>query len=485
MIPLSIQQLCNHLTQKSCVFDFFNESNTLAEVTFHQVVTDSRVDCSGGLFVALEGDNFDGHDFINVAEQKGAVALLVSRKVSSKLPQIIVKNTTHGLGLVANLVRVLVNPIVIAITGSAGKTSVKEMLAKILRVHAGAEKILATEGNFNNEIGVPLTLLNLKPEHKFAIIEMGANHQGEIARCSLIAEQNIAAINNIAPAHIEGFGSIEGVAQAKSEIFSYLKNTGVAVINTDGDFADYLMKSANGSILTVSEQFNSDTLEGNKPSFSAVNQSANSDGCMTFELINDENKVSVALSNPGKHQVANSLMAAALASAAGANLGEIKKGLEQCSLVKGRLQAFAGMNGSLIIDDTYNASVISVKAAIDYLNSLNGISCLVLSDMAELGDDSVRYHQEIGQYAALKNIDELHAVGVFVQETLKAYGGNGCYYDDKVSLIDAIKNKISAQHKVLIKGARSGKMEEVVQALTATTQNQDEQQNTLGGGLKC
>lgn len=485
MIPLSIQQILNHFQQKNYAFDFVADSRASEQEICYQVVTDSRADCSKSLFVALEGDNFDGHDFIDTAESKGAVALLVSKKVPSKLPQIIVENTTHGLGLVANLVRVLVNPVVIAITGSAGKTSVKEILANILRVHAGSEKVLATEGNFNNEIGVPLTLLNLKPEHKFAIIEMGANHQGEISRCSLIAEQSIAAINNIAPAHIEGFGSIEGVAKAKSEILSYLGKNGVAIVNADGDFADFLMESAHCSVLTVSERLTSDNSESKQPSFFATNQAVNADGCMSFELVAGDEQISVALSNPGKHQVANSLVAAALASAAGANVNEIKKGLEQCSSVKGRLQVFAGMNGSLVIDDTYNASVISVKAAIDYLASLDGISCLVLSDMAELGDDSAYYHQEIGQYAALKQIDELHAVGFFVEETLKAYGDRGRYYGDKIELINAIKNTVTAQHKVLIKGARSGKMEEVVQALAATVQNQDGEKNTLGGGFKC
>lgn len=480
MIPLSIQQLLNHFTQKNCAFDFVKGSNVSDKITFHRVVTDSRVDCAKGLFVALDGDNFDGHDFIDTAESKGAVALLVSKKVSSKLPQIIIENTTHGLGLIANLVRTLVNPKVIAITGSAGKTSVKEMLANILKLHAGSEKVLATEGNFNNEIGVPLTLLNLKPEHKFAIVEMGANHQGEIARCSLIADQSIAAINNIAPAHIEGFGSIEGVAKAKSEIFAYLKESDVAVINSDGDFAEFLTRSVKSSLLTVSEKNNE-----KKASFTTTNPSLDVNGCMSFELVSDLKKVAVTLKNPGKHQVANALVAAALASAAGVELKTIQQGLELNSSVKGRLQSFAGINGSLIIDDTYNASVISVKAAIDYVASLNGVSILVLSDMAELGASSVDYHREIGEYAAEKNINELHVIGHFVQETLKAYGENGCYYDNKLALIDSIKSKITAQHKVLIKGARSGKMEEVVKALVATGNHQDEQQNTLGGGLKC
>jgi len=443
------------------------------DITINKVITDSRVDCRDALFIALKGENFDGHQFVEKAKHQGAKALLVQHSVESNLPQVIVSDTEKALGLVAKYVRDQVNPLVIGITGSAGKTTVKEMVASILRQKGN---VLATQGNFNNHIGVPLTLLRLNESDQFAVIEMGANHMGEIAYCASLAKPDISVINNVEAAHIEGFGSVEGVAKAKSEIYQALTDKGTAVINLDSNFADqWIEQFATLQKTTVSRHKNAN--------FVADNCQTQDNGNVTFTMQHTQDgnsqSISVQLPVPGMHNVSNALVAAALASAAGADMEMIKVGLETMVSVKGRLNQFKAANGALIIDDTYNASVASVKAATDYLASLSGTKVLVLGDMAELGDESDRYHREVGKYAKENNINQLLVSGQWVKHSADAFGDNAQWFENKEFLVSHLKSVIQSDYKILVKGSRSAQMEQVVDALVAVTA--DESNLNLGG----
>ncbi|GAA4363195.1 UDP-N-acetylmuramoyl-tripeptide--D-alanyl-D-alanine ligase [Kangiella marina] len=460
MIPLTLSAIADF-----CVGELIGDDLTIAKV-----MTDSRADCSGALFVALVGERFDAHEFITTAENQGAVALMVSRKVDSPLPQIIVQDTEKALGQLARFVRQEVNPKVIGITGSAGKTTVKELVASILRLKG---KVLATKGNFNNHIGVPLTLLELEQDHEYAVIEMGANHKGEIAYCASLAKPDVSVINNVEPAHLEGFGSIEGVAKAKSEIYQSLGESGTAIINLDCEFASqWLEEFIDCHKVTVSRH--------NDAHFSANNVHLNSEGLVTFDVIKrnltGKESTTVTLQLAGLHNVSNALVAAAICTQLDVDLGLIKDGLEQAGAVKGRLNMVAGQQGSLIIDDTYNASVGSVKAAIDVLVSKPGEAIFIFGDMGELGNESARYHQEIGQYAKDKGVKKLFATGTEVEHTVTTFGEGGELFAAKEALIEAVKKQLQPSQIILIKGSRSARMEQVVQAL------QEPQQTEKRGG---
>lgn len=465
MIPLKL----------SAIADFCVGKLHGKDLTVEKVMTDSRADCTDVLFVALVGERFDAHEFINTAENQGAIALMVSRKVDSELPQIIVEDTEKALGQLARFVRQEVNPKVVGITGSAGKTTVKELVASILRLvdTDSKESVLATKGNFNNHIGVPLTLLELNKEHEYAVIEMGANHKGEIAYCASLAKPNVSVINNVEPAHLEGFGSIEGVAEAKSEIYQSLGESGTAIINLDCEFASkWLEEFIDCHKVTVSRHKDAH--------FSANNVHLNSEGLVTFDLIKrhltGKDSVTVTLQLAGLHNVSNALVAAAICSQFDVELDTIKRGLEQAGSVKGRLNLIAGLQGCLIIDDTYNASVGSVKAAIDVLVSKQGEPIFAFGDMGELGTESARYHKEIGDYARQKGVKKLFAFGTEVAHTVKAFGDGAELFIDKNALIDAVRGQLDSTQVILIKGSRSARMEQVVLAL------QEPQQTEKRGG---
>ncbi|MHC9509894.1 UDP-N-acetylmuramoyl-tripeptide--D-alanyl-D-alanine ligase [Kangiella sp. M94] len=443
------------------------------DIEISRVVTDTRVDCREALFIALKGENFDAHKFVENAKNKGAKALLVEHSVATDLPQVIVGDTVKSLGKIAGYVRDKVNPLVIGITGSAGKTTVKEMVASILRQKG---KVLATQGNFNNHIGVPLTLLRLEETDQFAVIEMGANHIGEIEYCASIAKPDVSVINNVEAAHIEGFGSVEGVAKAKSEIYQALTSNGKAVINLDSAFSDeWIEQLTSLQKITVSRHKDAN--------FTADNCQIQDNGNVTFNMQHTHDgsaqTVSVQLPVPGMHNVSNALVAAALASAVGADMEMIKVGLEAMVAVKGRLNQFKALQGALIIDDTYNASVASVKAAIDYLASLSGTKVLVLGDMAELGDESAQYHREVGEYAKEKNIERLLVCGRWVKHSAEVFGQNAKYFDSKDLLVSYLRNIIQPDYKILVKGSRSAQMEQVVDELVAPAA--DEHNLNLGG----
>lgn len=449
MIPLKLSAIADF-----CVGKLIGD-----DLTIERVMTDSREDCTGALFVALVGENFDAHEFINTAKNQGAAALMVSKSVDSELPQIVVDDTEKALGQLARFVRQEVNPKVVGITGSAGKTTVKELVASILHLKG---QVLATQGNFNNHIGVPLTLLRLTEEHEFAVIEMGANHKGEIAYCASIAKPDVSVVNNVEPAHIEGFGSIEGVAEAKAEIYEALSHNGTAIINLDCEFASqWQERFIDCHKITVSRH--------NDAHFSANNVHLNSAGKVTFDLVKrsltSKDMVTISLQLAGEHNVSNALVAAAICSQLDVDLELIKQGLEEVGEVKGRLNHIAGQEGSLLIDDTYNASVGAVKAAIDVLTAHEGEHIFVFGDMKELGQESAQYHHDIGLYAKDKGVEKLYVVGDDVKHTLTAFGDKGEWFADKDALIHALKQQLHSKQIILIKGSRSARMEQVVQAL--------------------
>ncbi|MRX27426.1 UDP-N-acetylmuramoyl-tripeptide--D-alanyl-D-alanine ligase [Kangiella sp. HZ709] len=462
----------------SVIADAVNGELIGSDTVISEVFTDTRNAVADSLFVALKGENFDAHKFVKQAETQGAIALMVSQEVDSNLPQIKVSDTEKSLGLLANYVRKQVNPKVIGITGSAGKTSVKEMVATILQSATSAKEVLSTLGNFNNHIGVPLTLLRLTGKEKFAVVEMGANHIGEIAYCCLIAEPDVTVVNNVAPAHIEGFGSIEGVAKAKGEIYQALSKEGIGIVNLDSEFSEDYLNTEDFHKVTVSRH--------NSADFYAHNIKLNEDLCAEFEMQHQSNVFNIRVNVPGEHQVSNALVAAALTFSVGIDYEHIQSGLLSSGVVKGRLNRLKGIHGSSVIDDTYNASVQSVKVAVDVLSNWQGTKILVLGDMAELGEDSVAYHQEVGVYAKDKNIDHLYSVGGLSQFAGNAFGKGARHFDRVETLIDYLALQLSVKSQVLVKGSRSARMERVVAAIEAKqNNNQDVQQKTFGGGSQC
>lgn len=427
------------------------------DVLIKRITTDTRTLQPGDLFVALIGENFDGHKFVAAAKEQGAAALMVSHPVETDLPFLHVSDTLLGLAQLARAYRqsIFQKPM-IAITGSSGKTTTKEMTASILRQ---AGETLATQGNFNNAIGVPLTLLNLMPEHQYAVIEMGANHAGEIAYTMKIAEPTISMITNVAPAHLKGFGSIEGVANAKSEIYENLTPQGTIIINLDDQFAKHWLKEyAERSIITFGMS--------NTADFFATDLQADSENRYQFNLHGPFGEITIQLPLQGKHNVLNALAAAAASYTAGVTPSQIQAGLQTVSPTKGRLVNLKGKAGIRLIDDTYNANPGSVKAAIEVLAHFNGQRILVLGDLGELGEDAWRYHEQIGQEARNMGVSELYACGQLTSHTVKAFGENGFHFATAEELIRALCEKLSKNATVLVKGSRSAKMERVVAALT-------------------
>jgi UDP-N-acetylmuramoyl-tripeptide--D-alanyl-D-alanine ligase len=423
---------------------------------FSQVSIDSRQITEGQLFVALKGDRFDAHQFLEEVTTS-ACGLVVSKPNKNlPIPQWVVEDTTEALGQLAHLNRELLYGPLIAITGSSGKTSVKEMIASILGQES---RVHATQGNLNNHIGVPLTLLSMQANTDFAVIEMGASGIGEIAYLCEIARPDVALVNNIQHAHIEGFGSIEGVAKAKSEIYKGLKPTGTAVINLDLEWSNaWLSELAEKQCLTFSaEHKDADVV--------AENICVLDTGCCQFDLCHGKAKKSVTLPVPGTHSVKNALAAAACCVATGVSIDQIVMGLTSVKPVAGRLNLQQLTDHVALFDDTYNANPDSFKAAIDVLATSEGYRLLVMGDMAELGDQAMEMHQEIGRYAAEKGIDALYSVGVLSAVANNAFGGN--HFSDKQSLMTALDDVCKEKTKVtlLVKGSRSSGMEEVVAML--------------------
>ena len=441
------------------------------DITINTVCTDSRTIEAGCLFIALQGDNFDAHQFIEQAETAGAAILLVHRKIESKLPSILVKDTRIALGLLSAFVKQKISGLkCAAITGSNGKTTTKELLSQILRQFSDADdSVLATAGNFNNDIGLPLTLLRLTAQNRFAVVELGANHAGEIAYTAQLAKPDVALINNVLPAHLEGFGSLEGVAKAKGEIWSSLTSDGYAVVNLDANFAEQYLQQLNQlgvKILTFSQNNQDANIFASKLRFDPLGKAI-----FTLHLRRDSavQTIDIHLNLAGKHNVSNALAAAAMAVALGCELDVISCGLNSVKQVAGRVNCNQVNELVTVIDDTYNANSASVKAAIDLLGQYNGAHLLILGDMAELGLHSEKEHIAVGEYAAQQGIKQLLTVGTLTEQTSTAFKKGGknsaLHFSSKQQLITYLQKTLlqnSEKLTLLVKGSRGTKMEEIV-----------------------
>jgi UDP-N-acetylmuramoyl-tripeptide--D-alanyl-D-alanine ligase len=429
------------------------------DLTANGVGIDTRTLQPGSLYIAIKGEQFDGHDFAAQAQQVGAVAMLVSSTLDSTLPQIRVEDTRLALAELAGYWRSLLPVKIAGVTGSNGKTSVKEMIAAILATQG---ETLYTQGNLNNDIGVPLTLLRLEPSHRFAVIEMGANHPGEIAYTSRYARADVSVITNVGPAHIEGFGSLDGIADSKAEIIESLAPDGVAVLNRDDAYYDYWMDYKLGTRKAVSfglaptadvraKQLSSElTQKGFRTSFELVTR----DGC--------EN---ITLHLAGEHNVRNALAAAAVALQFGIGLADIKQGLESMTPVTGRMQALHGRQGNIVIDDTYNANPGSLRAALAAVDSNQQAVWLVLGAFGELGADSAGIHTDMGSMIKDMRVARLFATGSLAAHTVSTFGECGEYYENQSDLIARLQQAITGNEIILVKGSRAQKMERVVAAL--------------------
>ncbi len=430
---------------------------------FSGVSTDSRTLESGNLFVALSGTRFDGHRFISAAIAKGAVAAMISARANIPPLQpdfgwIRVDDTLLGLGqLATNWRRCFTFPLV-AVTGSNGKTTVKEMLAAIFRHAAGAAKVLATSGNLNNEIGVPQTLLQLNADHVYAIIEMGMNHSGEIARLSSLAAPSIAVITNAGTAHIAHLGTIEAIARAKGEIFDGLKASGIAVINADDPHAPLWRQLAGGR--RIIDFGMTDTAE---VSAQPAGHSAGDEWLLQLP----DGKAEITLQVPGQHNVYNALAAAAAATAAGISAASITAGLHSFAGVPGRLQKRTGLHQSILIDDTYNANPNSMQAALMVLAEMAGNKILIMGDMGELGTDAVAFHREIGRQAGKAGVKTLLALGELSAYTVAGFGNGAQHFTDLDDLLTKAESCLDRDAVVLVKGSRFMQMERVIDRLQA------------------
>lgn len=428
------------------------------DVLFTSVGTDSRAIQKNQLFVALKGEKFDGHAYAAQALAEGAAAVMVnqSANVSGLSSALVVDDTYQALGQLAAYWRSKFSVPVVAITGSNGKTTVKEMVAAILRVGLTADAVLATTGNLNNHIGLPLTLLKLRETHRYAVVEMGMNHRGEIRYLTHIAKPSVVVINNAGNAHLGELGSYQAIAEAKGEIIEGLSADGTAILNVDDQFFTLWKKLAQGKkMVSFGLQKNADV----QASYQL--NPANSE----VAIRTGKGEVSVNLAVPGLHNAMNALAATATALALDVPLSNVKSGLENFHPAKGRLQVFAGIQGTQVIDDTYNANPMSMKAAIDVLKGCVGQRILVLGDMGELGGDAPAMHREVGEYAKNAGIEMLYSLGDLSAEISKAYGG-GKHYTALENLLEDLKKNLQANTTVLVKGSRFMAMERVVKAIT-------------------
>lgn len=417
---------------------------------------DTRTMKKGDLFVAIQGDRFDGHDFAVQAEGSGAAALLVNRLLPTRLAQIVTADTRLALAELAGVWRRRLSAKVVGVTGSNGKTTVKEMIAAILSV---SDRVHYTQGNLNNDIGVPLTLLRMNESHRYAVIEMGANHPGEIAYTSRYAQPDIAVITNAGSAHLEGFGDLQGVARTKGEIISGLEKQGTAVLNKNDRFFSYWKELAAGK-KCVSFGTEGD-IRAEDLTFTVADQKL----CTQFDLCTDTEKTTIELPLAGQHNVTNALAAAAVCRQLGISLAQISRGLSGMRGVNGRLQAKYGTKGNLIIDDTYNANPDSLKAALEVLQLCPGDSWLVLGAFGELGTGSRALHGEMGKTCKRLGVKRLFATGNESRYCTETFGDGAEYYEGQEELIQALSARVTGRETILVKGSRAQHMENVVNAL--------------------
>jgi UDP-N-acetylmuramoyl-tripeptide--D-alanyl-D-alanine ligase len=439
VIPLNLTELAN-------VLDCPAPSR---DVEIKHILTDSRKVVSETLFAALTGEHFDGHDFAADAVRLGASALLVERELEADAPQLIVDDVLRALGAIAGLLRDRLDPKVVGITGSNGKTTVKEMVASILALEGD---VLATQGNYNNELGLPLTLFELEQKHRYAVLEMGASKSGDIAYLAAIGKPDVGLVNNIAPAHLEGFGSIEGVARTKGEMFAALPAGGCAVMNADEPWLD-LWRSMNtaGATLTFGSSAGCD-----------VRLEESAEGA---RLQTPAGALELKLALPGRHNLINAAAATATALAMDVSMDTIRQGLERVQPVPGRLNLLHTAAGWTVIDDTYNANPASLYSALQVLSQIPGESWLVLGDMKELGSDSSKMHREVGENARVLGIKRLFATGEMSEHTVDMFGRGAVHFETREDLIRALRRQVRPGVNLLVKGSRSMQMESVVEAI--------------------
>jgi UDP-N-acetylmuramoyl-tripeptide--D-alanyl-D-alanine ligase len=426
-----------------------------ADAAFHGVSTDTRQLQPGSLFVALRGPNHDGHDYLDAARARGAAAAAVSRVTQTPLPQLEVEDTRLALGRLAAWWRARFALPVVAVTGSNGKTTVRSMTHAIL---SRAGRTLATEGNLNNDIGLPLTLFRLGPEDRYAVLEMGANHPGEIDYLACIAQPDIAVITNAGPAHLEGFGDVAGVARAKGELFARLGPQGVAILNADDRYAPLWRELA----------CHCQVVEFGLQADAAVRADWLGDVAGSrVALVTPWGDAEFHLPLPGRHNVMNALAASAAALAAGAGLESVVSGLESLSPVAGRFTVHRLPQGVTVIDDTYNANPGSLQAAIDVLATAGGETWLVLGDMAELGPGARELHAEAGRRARAAGVDRLFTLGELSRAAAESFGAAAAAFDTVEDLVAALGSQVHDGLHVLVKGSRRMRMERVVQTLGA------------------
>jgi UDP-N-acetylmuramoyl-tripeptide--D-alanyl-D-alanine ligase len=431
------------------------------DAVFTDVGIDTRTLKSGDLFVAIKGPHFDGHHFLAEAIRAGAAGAVLSETVDTSLPHLRVEDTRLALGRFAAFWRQQFDIPVIAVTGSNGKTTVKEMIAAIL---GKIGTVQATCGNLNNDIGLPLTLLGLRNQHRYAVIEMGMNRPGEIDYLSRLAHPSIAVITNAAEAHLEGLGTVEAVARAKGEIFAGLDEAGVAVINVDDPYCDlWRQLAAPHRCLTFGLE--------NKADVRA--EYAQDSGGSVIHLLTTQGDLDMRLPLLGKHNVMNALAASTAALGSGASLQVIQAGLEKLQAVSGRLELKEGISGARVIDDTYNANPSSLAAGLQVLKDFGGERVLVLGDMAELGEAAVEIHRRVGELAQRIGLHRLYAVGTLSKHAVKAFGKGGRHFDSPEALIDVLRDYLHAEMTVLVKGSRAMRMERVVDGITRQSEPAD------------
>lgn len=425
------------------------------DADFGAVGTDTRTLPTGSLFVAIKGDRFDGNKFVAAAAERGAVGAIVSELQDVSLPQIEVEDTRRAFGAMARAWRENFDIPVVAVTGSAGKTTVKELIGSILRV---GRRVCVTEGSLNNDIGVPLSLMRLDRTDDAVVVELGANHAGEIANLGSLVEPTIAVITNAGAAHLEGFGSLEGVAEAKGELIDCLPDDGVAILNADDAFFDVWRRRA-GNRRVVSFGFSE------AADFSIAGEIESSAHGSTFTIATPAGaKIVVHLALLGRANVANAVAAAAAASTAGATADEIRVGLERASAVRGRMRQLEGQGGATLIDDSYNANPSAARAALDFLAGCGGQRIFVLGDMLELGDEAAALHREVGEYASGR-CDRLVAIGGLAAEAAAAFGEHGSEYADIDTAAAALRGSLAPDVTVLVKASRSMGLDRLVAAL--------------------
>lgn len=425
---------------------------------FRGISIDSRTIQPGNLFIAIPGEKVDGHDYVEAAYKSGAAAALVTRKIDCDIPQLQVPDIVLAMGKLGAAWRQQFQIPVIAVTGSNGKTTLKNMLASIMTAacQGNTAEVLATQGTLNNHFGLPLTLARLNPQHRYAVIEMGMNHFGEIDYLTNLTHPTVAVITNAAAAHLEGVGDIAGVARAKAEIFNGLPQDGIAVLNKDDPFFDYWRKQT-GKHRVLSFGFS-------KEADVTVTQRESSHA-QGITVHTPQGNIDINLPLLGKHNVLNTLAAAAAAQAIGIDLTAIRNGLENTLPAPGRLQLYTLTNGVKIIDDTYNANPFSLRAAVETLAAFAGKKILVLGDMKELGEEAKSLHHSAGEQIREAGIDYLFTFGELSSNTSRAFGEGAYHFSEQEKLVTALKPFLYNQTTILIKGSRSMRMEKVVAGL--------------------